>query len=167
MDLTEKQYDVVVGSCETIYHKKNAQYGESWRVYRPSSILDKIENKAKRIRTLESGSENKVGDSIESELQSIVNYGVMYLIIESELHDSVDSIPEYAPCIEVTKKLMLQKTHDYGDAWREMRLTAMTDEILVKLARIKEMEAQGRPIYPSFIMDIINYAIFYLIRLTL
>jgi len=151
-------------------------YGASWRILRTTSLTDQIFIKANRIRTLETIGESKVGEGIEPEFLGIINYCLMALIqIDKGFANEPDLKPEAAESLflekfEVAKNLMLAKNHDYGEAWRDMRVSSFTDLILVKLLRIKEIENnQGKTIVSEGVdanyLDIVNYAVFALIQL--
>ncbi len=173
---TEQQYDQIVNRCRTIFLKKTADYGTSWRIFRTSSLTDQIFIKAQRIRTIEETGENKVNEPIEDEYCAIVNYCIIALI-QLKLHNDKEmsmSVKEvsthYDKVIIDVKTLMLKKNHDYGEAWRDMRSKSLTDMILSKLLRIKQIEDnKGETIISEGIdanyHDIINYAIFALIKL--
>lgn len=173
---TLDQFDKALAVCRDIFEKKLKDYGASWRIMRPRSITDQLYIKAKRIRTLEEG-EALVDEGILGEFMAIVNYGIVGLIqLEHGYADEVDMTPEEAMAlydgnVRVTRGLLAAKTHDYGDAWRGMRVNSYTDFILTKLQRVKEIESnQGRTLVSEGIdanyMDIINYAIFAIIKLT-
>lgn len=173
---TLEQFDIVVGDCRRIYADKLNDYGASWRIMRPRSITDQIYIKAKRIRTLEEG-EALVNEGILGEFYAIVNYGVMGLIqLELGFADEADITPQravelYDEKICIIRDLLAAKTHDYGDAWRGMRVNSYTDFILTKLQRVKEIEGNGGRTsvsegIDSNYMDIINYAVFAIIKLT-
>lgn len=173
---TLEQFDKALAICRDIFEKKLKDYGASWRIMRPRSITDQLYIKAKRIRTLEEG-EALVDEGILGEFMAIVNYGIVGLIqLEHGYADEVDMTPEEAMAlydgnVRVTRELLAAKTHDYGDAWRGMRVNSYTDFILTKLQRVKEIESnQGRTLVSEGIdanyMDIINYAIFAIIKLT-
>ncbi len=177
MSATSVQYDSVVSRCKEIFHKKNKDYGPSWRLFRPSSLTDQILIKAQRIRNIESSGKNHVGDDVIGEFMGIVNYSLMALIqlknpvAENETGE-MDSINHYyEQAISETKALMILKNSDYSEVWREMRISSLTDMILVKLARIKQIEdnlgiTEASEGADANYQDIINYAIFALIRLT-
>jgi hypothetical protein len=176
MDVTNKQFDEVVAICRDIFRKKLQDYGASWRILRPESVTDQIFIKANRIRSLETKKENRVGEGIFPEFVGIVNYGIIGLIqLELGCSDTVDITPEealrlYDKFIAKTKELMIAKNHDYDEAWRNMRVSSYTDLILMKIYRIKEIEShQGKTLVSEGIdanyMDIVNYAIFALIKL--
>ncbi|GHT00967.1 hypothetical protein AGMMS49525_00500 [Bacteroidia bacterium] len=173
---TEEQFELVIGLCRSLFEKKLKDYGASWRIMRPQSITDQLFIKAKRIRSLETKSVNKVGEGIEPEFIAIVNYGVIGLIqLELGFADKVDisqtkAIELYDKHITATKELMYAKNHDYDEAWRGMRVSSYTDFILTKINRTKEIEAnEGQTLASEGIdanyMDMINYALFALIKL--
>jgi len=173
---TKEQFEVEIGVCRSIFEKKLKDYGASWRIMRPQSLTDQLFIKAKRIRNLETGNEQKIADDIRSEFIAIVNYGVVGLIqLELRYSDIVDISPEtalqlYNKHITTTKELMYAKNHDYGEAWRDMRISSYTDMILTKINRTKTIESnEGITVISEGIdsnyMDIINYALFALIKL--
>ncbi|MBO5454959.1 MAG: DUF1599 domain-containing protein [Muribaculaceae bacterium] len=173
---TLDQFDSALASCRDIFEKKLKDYGASWRIMRPRSITDQLYIKAKRIRTLEEG-EAMVNEGVLGEFMAIVNYGIVGLIqLEYGYADEVDMSPEkalelYDKNVRMTRDLLAAKTHDYGDAWRGMRVNSYTDFILTKLQRVKEIESnQGKTLVSEGVdsnyMDIINYAIFAIIKLT-
>lgn len=173
---TLEQFDAVIGDCRRIYAEKLADYGASWRIMRPRSITDQLYIKAKRIRTLEEG-EALVNEGILGEFYAIVNYGVMGLIqLELGFADEADisleqAVELYDRYVRVIRDLLAAKTHDYGDAWRGMRVNSYTDFILTKIQRVKEIEGNsGHTIISEGIdsnyLDIINYAVFAVIKLT-
>jgi len=173
---TANQYDEVIKSCRHIFISKSKDYGTSWRVLRLSSIVDQIFIKAQRIRTIEENGVMKVDDSIENEYMGILNYCVIGLI-QLQLADvsktelSIEELENlYDQKISVTKQLMLQKNHDYGEAWRDMLVSTFTDMLLMRLIRIKEItKAGGKTIMSegieSNLQDMINYCVFALIHL--
>ena len=174
---TKEQFETVIGQCREIYGKKLKDYGASWRIMRPESITDQILIKAKRIRSIEIKKESKIDEGITPEFTGIVNYGVIGLIqLQLGFADNVDITPEkalelYNKHITETKELMYAKNHDYDEAWRLMRISSYTDLILTKLNRIKEIENNDGIVsvsegIDSNYQDIINYALFGLIKLT-
>lgn len=176
MSETNRQFDEVIAICREMFEKKSSDYGPTWRILRPESVTDQLLIKANRIRSLEIKKESKVGEGIFPEFIGIVNYGIMGLIqLELGYADTVDISREEAlqlfdKHIAATKGLMYAKNHDYDEAWRSMRVSSYTDLILAKLFRIKEMENnEGKTIASEGIdanyMDIINYALFGLIKL--
>jgi Nucleotide modification associated domain 1 len=174
---TLEQFDAVVAKCKEIYLKKTTDYGTAWRILRPSSLTDQLYIKAKRIRTIEMQGNQQVADSVDTEYQGIVNYSVMALIQleKSEDQENLElSVPVathlFDQHIAVVRALLSKKNHDYGEAWRDMRLSSFTDMILMKLMRIKQIEDnQGKTLISEGLdanyMDILNYAVFALIKL--
>lgn len=176
MSQTLAQFDTALSLCRDIFEKKLRDYGASWRIMRPRSITDQLYIKAKRIRTLEEG-EAMVDEGILGEFMAIINYGIVGLIqLEMGYADEADITPERAMQLYDThaataRRLMGAKTHDYGDAWRGMRVNSYTDFILTKLQRVKEIEGNsGMTLVSEGIdsnyLDIINYAVFAVIKLT-
>lgn len=173
---TLAQFDSAIAMCRDIFDRKLQDYGASWRILRPRSVTDQLYIKAKRIRTLEEGPA-MVDEGILGEFMAIVNYGIVGLIqLENGYADTADITPQHAlrlydAMAASSRALMAAKTHDYGDAWRGMRVNSYTDFILTKLQRVKEIEAnQGHTSVSEGIdsnyQDIINYAIFAIIKLT-
>lgn len=168
------QYDNAVNSCKDIFLKKTKDYGTSWRVYRTISVADQIYIKAKRIRTIQEKQVQKVGDDVRSEFMGILNYAVIGLI-QLDIHDDeIEQLPVeevermYTGKIAGAKALMLNKNHDYGEAWREMSQESFVDLSLAKILRIKQiLENDGQTIASEGIdanfYDILNYAVFALI----
>jgi len=157
--------------------KKTIDYGTAWRILRTSSITDQIFIKASRIRSIEEKGISRIDEPIQDEYIGIVNYCVMALVqLEMNSEDGLDlEVSEaeglYDKWIEVSKELMEDKNHDYGEAWRDMRVSSMTDLILMKLLRVKQIEEnEGQTIISEGLdanyLDIINYAIFALIKLS-
>jgi hypothetical protein len=176
---TITQYEKAFARCKDVFVKKTKDYGSSWRMLRPRSITDQIYIKAKRIRTIDETGENKVGEDIDQEFIGCVNYGIIGIIqlnLENKKDTAIELKPEEAELLfdeqyNTIKKLFLAKNHDYGEAWRDMRLSSFTDLILSKLHRIKQIEEnKGQTIISEGIdanyMDIVNYAIFALIKLS-
>jgi hypothetical protein len=173
-DKTNQQYDTVIKNCEDIFIKKTKDYGTSWRVYRTISVVDQIYIKAKRIRNIQEKKLQRIDDDLLSEFKGIVNYGVIGLI-QLELQDDeteemdVDIVKKmYDEKITVAKKLMEDKNHDYGEAWRDMSQESFADLILAKVLRIKQiLNNEGRTLVSEGIdanlYDIINYSVFALI----
>jgi len=172
---TSKEYDQVVAECRTMFVNKMKDYGPSWRILRPESVTDQIFIKAKRIRTLEINGETKVGEGIWPEFVGIINYGIIGMIQLSRGYaGSVDMTADealglYDKLMAGTKRLMMAKNTDYGEAWRDMRLHSYTDLILTKLMRVKQIEAHnGATIVSEGIaanyQDMINYSVFALIK---
>ena len=172
---TSKQYDNVVARCRKMFIYKMKDYGPSWRILRPESVTDQMLIKAKRIRTLEINGESKVGEDIWPEFEAIVNYGIMGLIqLDRGFSDHIDmstdeALALYDQYISATKHLMVDKNTDYGEAWRDMRVSSFTDIILTKLQRVKQIEKHdGKTIVSEGVdsnyQDMINYAVFALIK---
>ena len=171
---TNQQYDKAVESCKEIFLQKTKDYGTSWRVYRTKSVADQIYIKAKRIRTIQEMGVQKIGDDIISEVKGILNYADIGLIQLDIQDDELEELPVetvqklYSEKIAAAKKLMQDKNHDYGEAWREMSQESFTDLILAKILRIKQIIANkdqtiiSEGIDANF-YDIINYAVFGLI----
>lgn len=171
MEETELQYDKIVAAARKIFINKNKDYGSSWRILRPASLTDQIYIKAKRIRSIQETGINKVNESIEGEFLAIINYGIMALIQMSYPPETDEMQLDLEKClnyydtfIAATKALMLDKNHDYGEAWRAMRISSITDLILMKLNRIKQIEGNdGITLVSegldSNYQDIVNYAI--------
>jgi len=180
MNETNQQYMCVMERCREIFNKKNFDYGTSWSVLRPSSLTDQLLIKAKRIRTLQQTHENRVGESIESEFVAIVNYCIIALIqFHSKNRDNFERInlseqqtmDIYDRYAQQAYDLMLKKNHDYGQAWRDMRVSSITDFILTKILRIKQIEEhKGKTIasegQDANYLDILNYAVFALILIS-
>lgn len=172
---TDKQYDEVVQYCREIFLKKNNDYGTSWKILRSSSVTDQIFIKASRLRSIEEKGEQKVQENIFDEYAGIVNYCIMGLMILQgsetlEGQNMQELLEGYDQEVHACKQLMQQKNHDYGEAWREMRIKTYTDLILSKLLRIRQIEDnQGKTLISEGIasnyQDILNYAVFALIRL--
>lgn len=176
MSHTLQQYRHVVSQCKDLYVKKAKDYGTSWRMLRPISIVDQIYIKAARIRQIQENGEQKIKDSIESEFIGIVNYGVIALIQFALPENTSNELGAdeaknwYELKVKEIEDLMLQKNHDYGEAWRDMSQESFVDLILVKLLRIKQILANdGQTIVSEGMdanfVDIVNYAIFALIKM--
>lgn len=173
---TLDQYRTAAGFCKSIFLQKAIDYGTAWRILRPSSLTDQLYIKARRIRTIQETGQQLIADSIASEFQGIVNYSIMALV---QLHLPVDAPLEldvhraevlYDAELQQTEALMVQKNSDYGEAWRDMRTSSLTDLILMKILRIKQIEDnQGVTIVSEGVdanyRDMINYALFALIQL--
>ncbi len=176
MQKTLKQYDNVISTCKALFEKKMHDYGSAWRILRLSSLTDQIFIKAQRIRGLQKNSIQKVDEGEAEEFIGIINYSVIALI---QIEKGISEIPDledkecmqlYDKMINKTRDLMMNKNHDYGEAWREMRVSSLTDLILQKLLRVKQIEDnEGNTLVSEGIdanyTDIINYAIFALIHL--
>ncbi|RYZ54625.1 MAG: DUF1599 domain-containing protein [Sphingobacteriales bacterium] len=177
MTNTIQQYQDIIDNCKDLFLKKTADYGTSWRVLRPVSIVDQIYIKAWRIRQIQENGLQRVEDSIESEFIGIVNYGLIALIQGEMGKDGAVEMPvaearkRYEGQAAKVKELMLAKNHDYGEAWREMGQQSFVDLILVKLLRLRQIIANdGKTIVSEGMdanfADIINYAVFALIKLS-
>jgi hypothetical protein len=174
MSTTSKQYDAQIAICRNLFNKKMKDYGCAWRILRLPSLTDQIFIKAQRIRGLQQNKEQKVAEGQQPEFIGIINYCIMALIqIEKGVVEQPDlSTSEaealYQKHITITKELMENKNHDYGEAWREMRISSLTDLILQKLLRVKQIEDnQGKTLVSEGIdanyQDMINYSVFALI----
>ena len=176
MTNTIQQYDTVFNYCRDLFLKKMKDYGCAWRILRPSSITDQIFIKAQRIRSFENTGVQKIDEDISSEYIGIVNYSIIGLIqIELGVSNSSDLPYEevaklYEKYYQIAKQLMVDKNHDYGEAWRDMRISSLTDLILMKIFRVKQIEDNlGKTSVSEGIdanyMDMINYSVFALIKL--
>jgi len=173
---TSIQYDEVTSTCKDLFIKKMSDYGSAWRILRLTSLTDQIFIKAQRIRGLQTNKERKVDEGQVSEFIGIINYSIMSLIqIEKGVVDSPDLNLEqatklYDHHLSITKSLMENKNHDYGEAWRDMRVSSLTDLIMQKILRIKQIEDnKGKTLVSEGIdanyQDMINYSVFALIHL--
>lgn len=178
MERTSREYDVVISRCRDIFGRKMKDYGPAWRVLRPSSLTDQIFIKASRIRSIDGKGESKVEEGIVPEFIGIVNYSIMALVQlklgETEEADisSTEALQLFDRVAADAKGLMENKNHDYGEAWRQMRTSSLTDIILMKLLRIKQIEDnEGKTEISEgpegSYFDIINYSVFALIKLGL
>ena len=176
MTKTSKQYDEIVDTCRNLFINKMKDYGSAWRILRLPSLTDQLFIKAQRIRGLQKNRVRKVDEDEFSEFIGIVNYSVMALVqlekgvVEQPDMSLEEAMVEYDKHIEITKKLMMDKNHDYGEAWRDMRVSSLTDLILQKLLRVKQIEDNmGKTLVSEGIdanyQDMINYAIFAMIHL--
>ncbi|MDA9563695.1 DUF1599 domain-containing protein [Flavobacteriales bacterium] len=178
MSNTINQYDSIIENCRDIFVKKMKDYGTSWRILRLSSITDQVFIKANRIRTLQETGVSKVGEGILPEFIAMVNYSIMAQVqmeLGAAQSENAEMEPKQAELIydkyaELAKELMVAKNHDYGEAWRDMRVSSLTDLILVKLLRIKQIEDnKGETIISEGIdsnyYDILNYSVFALIKI--
>ena len=172
---TGRQYDNAVVACKDIFINKMKDYGSAWRVLRASSITDQIFIKAQRIRSIEEKGMQKVEDGVREEFIGIINYAIIALTqlelgLHGNLHLSIDEGRKYfEKHIAIAKKLMEDKNHDYDEAWRQMRISSITDLILMKILRLKQIEDnKGETIISEGLeanyYDMINYAMFALIR---
>ncbi|AXT62982.1 DUF1599 domain-containing protein [Aquimarina sp. AD10] len=176
MQDTSTQYDTIITVCRDLFIKKMKDYGSAWRILRLPSLTDQIFIKAQRIRSLQENDVRKVDEDETSEFIGIINYSIMALIqIEKGIADQPDLSSEeasrlYDKHIAITKELMMNKNHDYGEAWRDLRVSSLTDLILQKLLRVKQIEDnKGKTLVSEGIdanyQDMINYAVFAMIHL--
>ena len=174
---TDQQFEKVMQECRALFEKKLHDYKASWRILRPSSLTDQLFIKAKRIRSLELKKESMVGEGIRPEFVALINYGIIGLIqLDKGFADTVDmtndeAIALYDRFAKESLELMKRKNHDYNEAWRDMRVSSYTDFILTKIERVKEIENLGGKTLVSEgidanYMDIINYAVFGVIKLS-
>lgn len=174
---TSEQYDQILTRCRRVYVLKMQDYGPSWRIMRPQTVNDQLFIKAKRVREIETTGVNMVGESIEGEMMAIVNYAIIGLIqLREGFSDSVDMSADratelYDRYAREAKELMLRKNHDYGEAWRDMFPASLTDIILTKINRNKSIAANDNKTLISEgvdgnYFDMLNYAVFYLIKLS-
>jgi len=175
---TNREFETAMAECRALFEKKLHDYGASWRILRPQSLTDQLFIKAKRIRSLEIKKESMVGEGIRPEFVALVNYGIVGLIqLNNGFSDTVDISNEQAMALydqyaREALELMKRKNHDYDEAWRGMRVSSYTDFILTKIERVKEIENLGGDTLvsegiDSNYMDIINYAVFGLIKLNI
>lgn len=176
MTQTAQQYTNEISTCREIFLKKTKDYGTAWRILRPSSLTDQLFIKAQRIRTIQETGVNKVNESVEGEFVAIVNYCIMALIqllekdklpMELAENKAMELFDTYS---QKAFELMQLKNHDYGEAWRDMRVSSLTDLILMKILRVKQIEDNaGKTIASEGIdanyFDMLNYSIFALIHL--
>ncbi len=176
MEKTTLQYTNVINLCRAIFENKTRDYGTSWRILRPSSLTDQLFIKAQRIRTVQETGENKVGETFEDAFMAIVNYCVMAIYQsrhQSELNEQLsldEALEMYDSITKEAYELMERKNHDYGEAWRDMRVSSLTDLILTKVLRIKQIEDNlGKTTVSEGVegnyFDMLNYAVFSLIHL--
>ncbi|RAJ25395.1 DUF1599 domain-containing protein [Pedobacter cryoconitis] len=173
---TSQEFDSVIAVCKSLFLKKTKDYGTAWRILRLSSITDQLFIKAQRIRTLEEKKVSKVGEGIIPEYIGIINYCVIAMM-QSEMTADDPNELELAKVealfdqkVKETKDLMLAKNHDYGEAWRDMRISSLTDLILMKVFRVKQIEDNlGETVASEGVVanyqDMLNYAVFALIRM--
>ncbi|MCE2712503.1 MAG: DUF1599 domain-containing protein [Cryomorphaceae bacterium] len=176
MSQTATEYANVITICRDIFLKKTKDYGTAWRILRPSSLTDQIFIKAQRIRTIQETGQNKVGEDIAGEFAAIVNYCLMAIIqLREEGLNELELSEDKALLLfdkysKEAYELMLKKNHDYGEAWRDMRVSSLTDLILMKILRVKQIEDnEGKTLISEGIdsnyFDMLNYAVFSLIHL--
>jgi hypothetical protein len=174
---TSTEYDAIITTCKGLFIKKTIDYGTAWRILRPESITDQIFIKAQRIRTLEEKKISKVDEDITSEYIGIVNYCVIAMMQldsgpETPLEIHADEVSRmFDDKVKETKGLMFAKNHDYGEAWRDMRISSLTDLILMKILRVKQIEDnKGQTLASEGIkanyQDMLNYSVFALIKLS-
>jgi hypothetical protein len=172
---TESEYKLVISSCRSLFEKKTTDYGTAWRIMRLPSITDQILIKAQRIRSIQQKKKQLIDDDINSEFVGIINYCIIALIQmglndESPIELGADWVMiRYDEEAKNTLELLLRKNHDYGEAWREMRVSSITDIILMKLHRVKQIEDnEGKTLVSEGLdanyRDMLNYAVFALIQ---
>ncbi len=177
MTTTDQQYDIAISSCKEIFIKKTKDYGTAWRVLRTISIVDQVFIKAQRIRTIQQKGEQKIADDRAAEFKGIINYAVIGLIQLELTENDPEELPVdkvsalYEANVHAAKRLMQDKNHDYGEAWRSMSQESLVDLILMKLQRIRQILAnEGKTLMSEGIdanyLDIINYAVFALILMS-
>ena len=177
MEQTIAEYDSIIKKCEDIFAKKMKDYGSAWRILRISSLTDQIFIKAQRIRSIEQKGVQKIEEDISNEFVGIVNYaiigliqldlGVSELTVEMDHNEVMNIFTKHA---NIAKELMIAKNHDYGEAWRDMRVSSLTDLILQKLLRVKQIEDnEGSTLISEGVdanyLDMLNYAVFALIKI--
>jgi len=176
MEKTLLQYNSALESCKEIYRKKTKDYGTAWRILRPSSLTDQLFIKAQRIRTIQENGEAQINEGEREEFIGIVNYSIMALIqMELPGNTELDLSPDKAISLfnqkaGIAESLMIAKNTDYGEAWRDMRVSSLTDLILMKILRVKQIEDnRGKTLISEGIdanyLDMINYALFALIKI--
>lgn len=176
MQDTSAQYDAVINICRDLFVKKMKDYGSAWRILRLPSLTDQIFIKAQRIRSLQENEVRKIDEGEASEFIGIINYSIMALIqLEKGVADQPDLSSKeaaelYDKHIGITKQLMMNKNHDYGEAWRDLRVSSLTDLIIQKILRVKQIEDnKGKTLVSEGIdanyQDMINYAVFAMIHL--
>ena len=173
---TKEQFDTIIAQCQAVFMAKLKDYGSSWRILRTSSITDQVYIKAQRIRSIDEKGFQKINEGIRPEFIGIINYSVIALIqLEMAQDDNLNLEAEkalslYQQFTTAARDLMMNKNHDYGEAWRNMRLSSLTDIILMKLMRIKQIEDNlGKTSISEGVdanyLDIINYAVFAFIKM--
>lgn len=174
MSQTNQQYDQAVAQSRDIFLAKTKDYGTAWRVLRTISVVDQLFIKALRIRNLQNLETQKVSDDIPSEFKGIVNYAIIGLIQLELGNPIVEDLPVkqvadlYRKAVALAQDTMMDKNHDYGEAWREMSQESFADLILMKLMRIKQiLNNDGKTLVSEGVdanyIDIVNYAVFALI----
>jgi len=176
MTQTESEYKQVIALCKDVFEKKTKDYGTAWRILRLPSITDQLFIKAQRIRSIQEKGAQKIEEDIKNEFIGIINYSIIAIIQESLSKDSPleipvgEVMPKYEEVANETLQLLMDKNHDYGEAWRDMRVSSITDIILMKLFRVKQIEDNkgktliSEPVKANY-QDMINYAVFCLIKL--
>ncbi len=173
---TETEYRTIINECKALFDKKNHDYGTSWRILRLPSLTDQIFIKAQRIRSIQEKGTQKIQDDIRGEFIGIVNYCIIALIQYSLLNSKKEEFSArelsklYDDQVEATLELLMNKNHDYGEAWRDMRISSMTDLILMKIFRTKQIENNsGKTLVSEGVdanyQDMLNYSVFCLIKL--
>ena len=177
MNTTVNEFNVIIAKCSDLFLKKMKDYGTAWRILRTTSLTDQIFIKAQRIRSIESKGSSKIDEGIYNEFVGIVNYSIIGLIQlqlgisdDSEEMDYNEVIKMFDNQVNVAKNLMVDKNHDYGEAWRNMRVSSLTDLILQKLLRVKQIEDNnGSTLISEGVdanyIDMLNYAVFALIKI--
>ena len=177
MEQTIAEYDSIIKKCEDIFAKKMKDYGSAWRILRISSLTDQIFIKAQRIRSIEQKGKQKVEEGVSNEFVGIVNYAIIGLIQldigiseQAEDMDYNEVMNTFTKQANIAKELMIAKNHDYGEAWRDMRVSSLTDLILQKISRVKQIEDnKGATLISEGVdanyLDMLNYAVFALIKL--
>jgi hypothetical protein len=177
IEKTTSEYKQVITTCKNLFAKKTHDYGTAWRVLRLPSITDQIYIKAQRIRSIQEKGVQKVDDPLKDEFIGIINYCIiamiqMKMVDSDKLEVSYEELePLYDSAVNETFELLQNKNHDYGEAWREMRVSSITDIILMKLLRVKQIEDnQGKTLVSEGVkanyQDMINYAVFCLIKMS-
>ena len=176
MKTTLESFDEIIAQCRELFRKKTVDYGTAWRILRPASLTDQLYIKARRIRSIEEKKQQKVEDSVEEDYLGLINYSIMALI-QLELPGSAplellsdEAVAHYDSKVLLARALLEAKNHDYGEAWRDMRIASITDMILQKLMRVRQIEDNaGQTVISEGLvanyLDILNYAIFALIKL--
>jgi hypothetical protein len=176
IEKTAIEYREVISSCKALFEKKTRDYGTAWRILRLPSITDQIFIKAQRIRSIQEKGTQKVGDPVRDEFIGIINYCIIAMVqMQLSGSDKMDLAFEdieglYDKAVNETSELLQNKNHDYGEAWRDMRVTSITDIILMKLLRVKQIEDnEGQTLVSEGVkanyQDMINYSVFALIKL--
>ena len=183
MEKTSQQFHVIIGQCRDLFLKKSKDYGTAWSILRMPSVTDQILIKAERIRSVQEKKANKVGESLEGEFMAIINYCIIALILlkikvmkpdeaEQYILPGEPLAKAYDEQVILALETMQKKNHDYGEAWRKMRVSSITDLILMKIYRLKQIEDNDGTLLVSEgpdanYIDMLNYAVFSLIKLTL